>query len=88
MLLLPASQYSAAGHGRDKSGERREPGRRRLRALSHLARPAPALDPAVARIFFQAIESNFVDKKCPFTGNVSIRGRILTGIIATNKMTR
>merc|ERR1719331_1352604 len=35
-----------------------------------------------------ALESNFVDKKCPFTGNVSIRGRILTGIIATNKMKR
>ncbi|MFM7856162.1 MAG: hypothetical protein ACKO96_30635, partial [Flammeovirgaceae bacterium] len=24
-----------------------------------------------------AIHSNYVDKKCPFTGNVSIRGRIL-----------
>mmetsp|Transcript_23308 Transcript_23308/g.20685 ORF Transcript_23308/g.20685 Transcript_23308/m.20685 type:complete len:158 (-) Transcript_23308:14-487(-) len=35
----------------------------------------------------QAIESNFVDKKCPFTGNVAIRGRILTGLIATMKMT-
>lgn len=22
---------------------------------------------------------NYIDKKCPFTGNVSIRGRILTG---------
>lgn len=27
-----------------------------------------------------------MDKKCPFTGNVSIRGRVLTGIIATMKM--
>lgn len=34
----------------------------------------------------QAIEGNFVDKKCPFTGNVAIRGRILTGTIATMKM--
>ena len=24
-----------------------------------------------------AIEGRYVDKKCPFTGNVSIRGRIL-----------
>merc|ERR1712028_228040 len=29
-----------------------------------------------------AIESNYVDKKCPFTGNVSIRGRILVGKVA------
>ena len=29
-----------------------------------------------------------VDKKCPFTGNVSIRGRILTGRVVSTKMTR
>jgi hypothetical protein len=23
----------------------------------------------------------YVDKKCPFTGNVSIRGRILSGVV-------
>ena len=28
------------------------------------------------------------DKKCPFTGNVSIRGRILTGRVVSTKMTR
>mmetsp|Transcript_6519 Transcript_6519/g.14895 ORF Transcript_6519/g.14895 Transcript_6519/m.14895 type:complete len:139 (+) Transcript_6519:48-464(+) len=28
----------------------------------------------------------FVDKKCPFTGNVSIRGRILRGKIISTKM--
>lgn len=33
-----------------------------------------------------AIEGNYVDKKCPFTGNVSIRGRILTGVVVSNKM--
>jgi len=33
-----------------------------------------------------AIEGNFVDKKCPFTGNVSIRGRILTGMVISTKM--
>lgn len=27
----------------------------------------------------EAIEGTYIDKKCPFTGNVSIRGRILTG---------
>jgi small subunit ribosomal protein S11e len=35
-----------------------------------------------------AIEGSFVDKKCPFTGNVSIRGRILTGQIISTKMKR
>ena len=33
--------------------------------------------------------SLFADKKCPFTGDVSIRGRILTGkVISAGKMTR
>lgn len=33
-----------------------------------------------------AVEGNYVDKKCPFTGNVSIRGRILKGLVISNKM--
>uniref|UniRef100_A0A2P2HWS0 Small ribosomal subunit protein uS17 n=1 Tax=Hirondellea gigas TaxID=1518452 RepID=A0A2P2HWS0_9CRUS len=36
----------------------------------------------------EAIEDTYIDKKCPFTGNVSIRGRILTGVILKMKMTR
>jgi len=35
-----------------------------------------------------AIEGKYVDKKCPFTGNVSIRGRILRGVVSTNKMNK
>ncbi|CAB9503042.1 40S ribosomal protein S11 [Seminavis robusta] len=35
-----------------------------------------------------AIEGNYVDKKCPFTGDVSIRGRILTGQVVSTKMKR
>eukprot|EP00560_Eucampia_antarctica_P001803 CAMPEP_0197840158 /NCGR_PEP_ID=MMETSP1437-20131217/45442_1 /TAXON_ID=49252 ORGANISM="Eucampia antarctica, Strain CCMP1452" /NCGR_SAMPLE_ID=MMETSP1437 /ASSEMBLY_ACC=CAM_ASM_001096 /LENGTH=165 /DNA_ID=CAMNT_0043449717 /DNA_START=690 /DNA_END=1187 /DNA_ORIENTATION=+ len=35
-----------------------------------------------------AIEGNYVDKKCPFTGNVSIRGRILKGLVLSTKMKR
>merc|ERR1712107_712020 len=31
---------------------------------------------------------NYVDKKCPFTGKVSIRGRVLTGVITNMKMNR
>jgi len=36
----------------------------------------------------EAIEGTYIDKKCPFTGGVSIRGRILTGIVMKLKMTR
>jgi small subunit ribosomal protein S11e len=35
-----------------------------------------------------AIHGHFVDKKCPFTGNVSIRGRILRGMVMSTKMNR
>mmetsp|Transcript_13535 Transcript_13535/g.19123 ORF Transcript_13535/g.19123 Transcript_13535/m.19123 type:complete len:168 (-) Transcript_13535:104-607(-) len=35
-----------------------------------------------------AIESSYVDKKCPFTGNVAIRGRILKGLVLSTKMKR
>ena len=36
----------------------------------------------------EAIESRYIDKKCPFTSNVSIRGKILKGIVISNKMQR
>ena len=36
----------------------------------------------------EAIEGTYIDKKCPFTGNVSIRGRILTGVVRSTKMNR
>ncbi|NWI92038.1 RS11 protein, partial [Pitta sordida] len=29
----------------------------------------------------EAIEGTYIDKKCPFTGNVSIRGRILSAVL-------
>jgi len=35
-----------------------------------------------------AVEGIYIDKKCPFTGSVSIRGRILRGVCVSNKMTR
>jgi len=35
-----------------------------------------------------AIEGSYIDKKCPFTGLVSIRGRILTGSVVSIKMHR
>merc|ERR1712127_146865 len=35
-----------------------------------------------------AIEGTYVDKKCPFTGNINIRGRILKGVVASTKMNR
>ncbi|TNV78063.1 hypothetical protein FGO68_gene16151 [Halteria grandinella] len=36
----------------------------------------------------EAIEGSYVDKKCPFTSDVSIRGRIFKGIVASTKMKR
>merc|ERR1711869_89919 len=36
----------------------------------------------------EAKEGRYVDKKCPFTGNVSIRGRILKGMCISTKMKR
>ena len=35
-----------------------------------------------------AIKGTYVDKKCPFTGNVSIRGRILKAMVISAKMKR
>jgi len=31
-------------------------------------------------------QEKYVDKKCPFTGDVSIRGRILKGVVISTKM--
>merc|ERR1711928_229784 len=36
----------------------------------------------------EAIEGTYIDKKCPFTGDVSIRGRILTRVVQKMKMQR
>ncbi|XP_075160604.1 small ribosomal subunit protein uS17-like [Haematobia irritans] len=36
----------------------------------------------------ETIDGNYIDKKCPFTGNVRIRGRILTGAVRKTKMQR
>ncbi|PWN94362.1 hypothetical protein FA10DRAFT_264899 [Acaromyces ingoldii] len=35
-----------------------------------------------------AIDGQYIDKKCPWTGQVSVRGRILTGRVVSTKMTR
>ncbi|XP_033101420.1 40S ribosomal protein S11-like [Anneissia japonica] len=36
----------------------------------------------------EAKEGTYIDKKCPFTGNVHIRGRILSGSVVKMKMDR
>lgn len=35
-----------------------------------------------------AKESSYIDKKCPFVGDVSIRGKIMTGTVVSTKMHR
>jgi len=36
----------------------------------------------------EAIEGSYVDKKCPYTSNVTIRGRIFKGVVISTKMKR
>ena len=36
----------------------------------------------------EAIEGHYVDRKCPYTGNVPIRGKILKGMAISTKMQR
>jgi len=36
----------------------------------------------------EAINGTYVDKKCPFTSNVHIRGRILKGVVVSTKMNK
>ena len=35
-----------------------------------------------------AVEGTYIDRKCPFTGLISIRGRIITGRVKSAKMQR
>jgi ribosomal protein S17 len=45
--------------------------------------PHPPLSPLSL-----SAQGTYIDKKCPFTGNVAIRGRILKGIVVSTKMNR
>lgn len=49
-------------------------------------------EPTLVRVCSIYLLSNLrtmdIDKKCPFTSEVSIRGRILTGRVVSTKMTR
>ena len=36
----------------------------------------------------EAIDGDYVDHKCPFTSGISIRGKIYTGLVLSNKMNR
>ena len=44
--------------------------------------------PVPCVLMSQALMGTYIDKKCPFTGNVSIRGRILSGVVLRMKMQR
>ena len=35
-----------------------------------------------------AEDGEYIDRKCPFTGNVSIRGRLMRGVVVSTKMKR
>lgn len=34
----------------------------------------------------EAITGHYIDKKCPFTGDVAIRGRVFKGLVVSTKM--
>eukprot|EP00292_Cryptomonas_paramecium_P022009 CAMPEP_0113670286 /NCGR_PEP_ID=MMETSP0038_2-20120614/5054_1 /TAXON_ID=2898 /ORGANISM="Cryptomonas paramecium" /LENGTH=166 /DNA_ID=CAMNT_0000586289 /DNA_START=20 /DNA_END=520 /DNA_ORIENTATION=- /assembly_acc=CAM_ASM_000170 len=36
----------------------------------------------------EAKEGTYIDKKCPWTGNISIRGKLLRGVVVSTKMKR
>ncbi|AFP65405.1 40S ribosomal protein S11 (nucleomorph) [Chroomonas mesostigmatica CCMP1168] len=40
------------------------------------------------RIPQEALEKDYRDKNCPFTGNISIRGRLIRGKVVSTKMNR
>nr|XP_015194806.1 PREDICTED: 40S ribosomal protein S11 [Lepisosteus oculatus] len=60
----------------------------RAAGLSGPCVPCPVLARTDYFVCPQAIEGTYIDKKCPFTGNVSIRGRILSGVVTKMKMQR
>merc|ERR1712178_403197 len=64
------------------------------RSLSNHGRSEPeGLPKAAAHVPGQvpaalALEGKYIDKKCPFTGNVAIRGKIIRGVVTSaGKMT-
>lgn len=58
-------------------------------ASRHLKKRSTALTLVRALGHWQAPKLiHCADKKCPFTGEISIRGRILTGKVVSTKMTR
>ncbi|EGR30949.1 hypothetical protein IMG5_120550 [Ichthyophthirius multifiliis] len=36
----------------------------------------------------EAIDGHYIDKKCPFTSNLSIRGKLIKGLVISTKMNR
>lgn len=53
-------------------------------------RPKPVNDTIKALVLVivppkEAIEGTYIDKKCPFTSGVTIRGRILKGVVQSAK---
>ena len=60
-----------------------------LRRRGHLLCARHGRSPLAAHLFIpQPLQGTYIDKKCPFTGNVAIRGRILKGIVVSTKMQR
>merc|ERR1711988_1549175 len=72
---LSRSANSAVGQEQERQANRRQAIQQKVCWFRYQ-------NPAFAK------QGDFIDKKCPFTGNVSIRGRLLTGVVTTLKMQR
>ncbi|KAK4388633.1 Ubiquitin-like domain-containing protein CIP73 [Sesamum angolense] len=75
-----------------KSGKGKAPGKGGNRYWKSIGlgfkTPREAIEDSSVPGAWQAPLSTYIDKKCPFTGNVSVRGRILAGTCHSAKMMR
>ena len=67
------------------SGHQRQPSRAHTSVWHRKKRPR---DSCFCKHLEFELTTSLTDKKCPFTGMVSIRGRILTGTVVSTKMHR
>ena len=64
-----------------KKGSVQKKARKRMKAIRYFKKVGLGFKTPA-----DAIEGIYIDKKCPFTGNVSIRGRIIKGMVLSTKM--
>ena len=66
---------------RKKKGTKVKKTQKRMKAIRYFKKVGLGF-----KTLSDAIQGNYIDKKCPFTGNVIIRGRIIKGIFLSTKV--